>query len=412
MNKELKRISLLGGIIIITLPLNLKLNSLSIILFVLYSSYLMIKSKKINYKINKDVLILVLPFLYALFQGLYSEQNIYLNNIIRLLSILIFPIIFYYLSQIVNLFFFKKKILQTLIYASLLYSLYLLIIAFYRQFLFSPNFEKINWYFFTYHDFTEALNIQPTYLGLYNCLAIVSVLYIKKINRINKFIIISFLTIIIFLSGSRISLVSLIMIFIFLFIKHYYSISIKIKLSLLFLFIIIPTGVFVYVPIVKERMVDMTFGLKETYKYAKYGTNIKFTGGISPRLVMWNCAFKISNNSIFFGNGYGNTQKLLNRCYRQKGYENFANLNYQTHNLYFSYLARGGVIGLLILLLLYFYSVFNAVFWKDYLHTSFIILIVITSITENILNLHFGIVFFAFFNSLFFYSNKTTFNEK
>ena len=60
MNKDLKRISLLGGIIIITLPLNLKLNSLSIILFVLYSSYLMIKSKKINYKINKDVLILVL----------------------------------------------------------------------------------------------------------------------------------------------------------------------------------------------------------------------------------------------------------------------------------------------------------------------------------------------------------------
>lgn len=399
-------IVLFSSLVIITLPLKSNYNSITIILFLTFSSFFLFsKQKELIFKPQKELLILLLPFLFIIFQFTYSKWDDFLRNLIRNIPLLLFPIYFYYLKNwltIIDL----KKIMKSLIFSAVAYSLFLLFVAFYRQLNYSPDFSRINWYYFTYFDFTEALKAHPTYLGLYNCLAISILLqnfFLNNKNKILNLVLIIFLSIIVFMLGSRISLICLIIIFCYLFFSFFREISKTFRYVVLFLFISLPLIIFSSMPIIKERMIDMTFGLAESFSYAQYGNNTKYDGGISPRLDMWKCAIEITKDRALLGNGYGYTQDLLNRCYRENGYDSFANLNYQTHNQYLNNYARGGIIGLIVLLILYFYSFYYSIVRKDRLHTSFLVLIIVTSLTENLLNLHFGIVLFAYFNSFFFF---------
>ncbi len=136
-----------------------------------------------------------------------------------------------------------------------------------------------------------------------------------------------------------------------------------------------------------------------------YGENVKYNGGLSPRFQIWDCAITSIKDNYWLGNGFGQTQNKLNDCYNNKGLDAITlkkRRNYQTYNQYLSHLARGGILGLIVLLVTYFYPFFSALIAKNILYVWFIFMIILVSITENILNLHFGIVFFSFFNSLFF----------
>lgn len=247
---------------------------------------------------------------------------------------------------------------------------------------------------------------------MYICMAFTIVFhqFLKDGKRVFiNMLILGLLVLIIFLSGSRISLVCLILITILLLTLKFKALGRKIKIVLLLLLTVFPLLILNFVPIVKERMIDMTLGLKESYIYAKYGDEGKdnnYNGGLGPRLIIWRCAVDVGNHNYFLGSGFGTTQTLLNNCYIDKDLDVFAEEDYQSHNQYFNHYARGGFIGLFVLLIFYLYSLFVAVKRKHILHISLIILLIVASLTENILNRHLGIVFFTFFNSLFFFSSK------
>tara|TARA_R110002051_G_scaffold313322_3_gene389319 strand:+ start:10479 stop:11744 length:1266 start_codon:yes stop_codon:yes gene_type:complete len=402
-------------IVVITIPLKSTFNSIFIILLLLYSIFFIcVKHKEIVFKPSKEVLILILPYIFILIQGFYSEWNSFSKNMIRSLPIIIFPLIFFYLKPWLKIAT-RKLVLKTLIFSAIGYSLFLLIFAFYRQIQYKPDFSIINWYFFTYYDFTEVLDVHPSYLGMFLCLSfavILNTFLSSKKKAFKNILLLSFLGLIIFLSGSRIALVCLILIILNLLFFKMKNLNNNKKITLVLLIIAFPVLILNFVPIVKERMIDMTFGLKNTYQYAKYGDKGKdnnYNGGLTPRFLIWSCAIDVGNRNYFLGSGFGTTQKYLNSCYLSKNLESFAEQNYQTHNQYFSNYARGGFLGLFVLLILYFYSLVFSLKRKQILHLSLLIIIIVASLTENILNRQFGIVFFAFFNSLFFFSsNKIT----
>src|SRR5690606_956933 len=87
-----------------------------------------------------------------------------------------FPFLFFYLKPWLGIEQIKL-VFRTLVGSAVGYSLFLLCVAINRQIDFKPDFSTINWYFFTYYDFTEALDIHPTYLGIYVCLAFAVVFY-------------------------------------------------------------------------------------------------------------------------------------------------------------------------------------------------------------------------------------------
>ena len=308
----------LASLVVVTMPLKSSFNSISIILFISYTVFfLFIKRKEVVYIPSKKVLILIVPFLFILVQGFYSEWDSFSSNVIRSLPLIIFPFLFFYLGP-----WLKERevkiVLTTFLFSSIGYSIFLLTIAFYRQILYKPDFSTINWFFFTYYDFTEALNIHPTYFGIYICLSF-AVLFYHYLSRGNQNFIntlgLCFLLLIILLSGSRISVVCLILIIISTLALKLKGLNRKSKTIVLIFSIALPLIIFNYVPIVKERIIDMTFGLKETYKYAKYGVDIKYNGGLKPRFEMWKCAIDVGNRNVLFGSGFGTTQKLLNDCY-------------------------------------------------------------------------------------------------
>src|SRR5690606_18586810 len=122
-----------------------------------------------------------------------------------------------------------------------------------------------------------------------------------------------------------------------------------------------------------------------------------------PRIQIWNCALEVGRSNFLIGNGFGHSQDKLNECFLNENLEDFAKLDYQTHNQYFNHYIRGGIVGLIILLLLYLYSMFFSIKRKNLIHLSLMIIVILTSMTENILNRHLGIVFFVFFNSYFIF---------
>lgn len=406
-------IGLLLSLVVVTMLLKSNFNSMAMILLLVYSLFFIYKKRaSIIFKPSSEVWVLILPFVFILIQGFYSEWDSFSKNAIRSLPLVIFPFLFFYLKPWLESGEIKL-VLKSLVYSAVGYSAFLLSVAFYRQMSYKADFSTINWFFFTYYDFTAALDIHPTYFGIYLCMAFAVLFYDFLLHQkriIPMMLVLAFLVLNIFLSGSRIALACLIIIILVLLMFRMKYLERKIKIILIAFVVIVPILVFNLVPIIKERMVDMTFGLKDNYEYAKYGDEGKdnnYNGGLGPRFQLWDCAIEVGNYNYLFGSGYGTTQKRLNVCYNRKHLDSYAELGYQTHNQYFNNYARGGFIGLFVLLLIYFYSLFFALRRKHLLHLCLVIIVIIASLTENILNRHMGIVFFAFFNSLFFFGILT-----
>lgn len=393
-------------LVAVTMPLKNNINSMCLIITLGYFlAFILKKKRKIEF--NRIVLLFITPFIYLLFQFFNSETDIYYKNLIRFIPILAFPIIFYNLKGILELK--KEMILKTFSIGMTLFSLFLIGVAVQRQYNFSPDFSKINWYFFAYYDFSEALNIHPTYYGLYVSLSFH--FFVSRILSVNLDVktkptyvlcgIILFVTV--FFLGSRAILFCTIAALVFQIAVLYKKRSRK----LVFTAAAISIGVFLIMmisfPIVRERMIDMTFKLKKEFSYAKYGKNLEYTGSLDARLDLWKCALHVSKRNIIFGNGFGYSQKRLNDCYFNNGMYKFRELDYQTHNQYMSFLVRGGIINLLLYLAILFIPLYLSYRTKDSLYGILICFIIVVSITENIMNRHWGIVFYGFMNSFLYF---------
>ena len=106
------------GLVVVTMPLKSNINSMSIIILLLFSLFfLYTKRKEVTFQSLKKVIILVLPFLFILLQGFYSEWISFSKNLIRSLPLLIFPFLFFYLQ----LWLHKKQVkivLKTLVFSA------------------------------------------------------------------------------------------------------------------------------------------------------------------------------------------------------------------------------------------------------------------------------------------------------
>lgn len=126
--------------------------------------------------------------------------------------------------------------------------------------------------------------------------------------------------------------------------------------------------------------------------------------GNEARILFWECAISLINNNTFFsGIPVGDLQELLNSCYynetMQLGFE-----NKNTHNQLLDLLVTGGIFAFL----LYCYVAVKVfISHKPLLFRLPFILIFIMSLTENIFERQFGILFICICISLtFIYSEN------
>jgi len=142
---------------------------------------------------------------------------------------------------------------------------------------------------------------------------------------------------------------------------------------------------------------------ENAYDYNQLGTNYSIeTWSKTNRIYIWKSSIGLLKSNFLLGVGTGDIKDELNHQYIIDNQKYLADKNANTHNQYLDYFIKFGIIGFLILTFL-FYSYFKTSMSKHkYIYFMFLCLVFTCMITENILSRQFGIVFFFFFNSLFF----------
>ncbi|HEY4287530.1 MAG TPA: O-antigen ligase family protein [Puia sp.] len=122
-----------------------------------------------------------------------------------------------------------------------------------------------------------------------------------------------------------------------------------------------------------------------------------------PRMVRWGCAWELIRESPWIGYGAGAEVGRL----KEKYYTRHLVLSYthelNAHNQYLSYWLNTGIGGVLLYLCVLIAGGMVAVRRRDILLSTFIVMIVFVSFSENILDTNKGIFFFSFFFILFLY---------
>jgi O-antigen ligase len=94
-------------------------------------------------------------------------------------------------------------------------------------------------------------------------------------------------------------------------------------------------------------------------------------------------------------------KQMLNVKYEKYKLSNSILNGFDAHNQYLAYMIKSGILGLLSFLLLLSFCFYRAIRTKKFYFISFLLIISITALTENVLESNKGILFFSFFSALF-----------
>lgn len=357
-----------------------------------------ISKEKIK-RIPKQWWIFTLVFLLSVLGYVYSTDRGRAGFLLeRQLTILLFPILLPLAIDIT-----EQKV-KTIFQFFTLSCVAALLFLFYTCFAFLRShhmpFSDIVQPQFYNHSFTKPIGIHATYLALYVSLCIVFLLsnLIRTKTILQKafsIIIISFLALGLFFLASRNTIIATVIIVLLVFpifsVRHKLRFFVIAFLSIVgFLFL----------------------GNKMNYISARFSheliedlqPNNHYTlQNPEPRIMRWQCAIELIKKRPIIGYGTGDEIPRLEELYLKKNMKVSLAEEFNVHNAYLSMLLKNGIVGLIIFMAMFVFFFKTAIQNHDFLYLSFLLLLVIGFITENILDANKGIFFFAFFNTLLGY---------
>ncbi|MES2376483.1 MAG: O-antigen ligase family protein [Bacteroidota bacterium] len=345
-------------------------------------------------------LLLQSVFFVTLLSTIYTiNQPEAFNQWGRHITILLFPILF-----CLSPFDLKKYRNQLLLGFSLICTavvLYLYVDAFRTIRHYNLPLRNIVSAAFTNQNFADPIEMHATFFSLQLVIALVYLLseLLKKQSTLNK--VIYAICIAVLLAGiiqlSSKSIFAALFLIINLGVPYFLLrdkkrlrfVTVAVSISVLVIIALFTTGNF------RVRLVN---DLK--YDLALTSTDKAF----DSRLDRWRTAAELISKSPVIGYGAGSELGLLHeRFYVKKYYNSFLN-NLNAHNEYLSMLLKSGMIGLLIYLTTLGFGFKQAWQRKDLLFLTFMLLVATVSLSENILDVDKGIIFYAFFFSFFIFS--------
>ncbi len=397
---------LLAGFLI-TLPFDFFYSEIILVCFAVHTC---IHCKKIylNTLFSKELLVLISIYLLNFISIIYSpDQAEGFSIAIRQLVILLIPLLF-----ALNGLDIKKYRINLFIYFALACSftiIYLYADAIHTILYFHLPMSSLFTLVFMNHNFSLPIEMHATYLSMYVAFSIITLAYVilqEKRRNLNFFYTacILILTMGMLQLSSRAVCIALLLVItiVFPFIafsgkKRVWFIIIAITMSLLLFFAFLNIDSF-KVRYVNELKKDLT----------QKADLIEIT---EPRIVRWGLIIDLIKRSPVIGHGQGAEKNLL----KEKYFENKLYLSYlnefNTHNEYLSFLLKTGIIGLALFIFVLYFGTAAAWRKKDLLFLSFLFLIIIVCVSENVLDLNKGIFFYSFFFSVFLlkdkYHNKT-----
>lgn len=251
---------------------------------------------------------------------------------------------------------------------------------------------------FFFNQLVGALDFQPTYFAYYLITAIsfgLYTLYFDKtfFSKSWSMFCISFLFLILMLTGGLTTFMSALLVLSFFFLKYALE---KKKAS--------KTGAFVLVAI----MIALMFAFSSIYK--KLDSDLNKITDNWERSVLWKSAIKASPNYLF-GVGTGDYKKVLNQFYRDHNMLAFADLSFNAHNQFIQVFFSNGLIGLACLILLLSRPFYMSIKRQYLLGALIFFPFFIYGTTEVFLGRFQGLVFFALLHQLFivFYEKNSSY---
>ena len=353
--------------------------------------------------LHKPVLILCSLFILSLIGVFYSpDKQEALNITTRQLAIFLFPILFSvsdldmekYRLKLFCIFGFTCVLTMVYLYADALRTLD------YFHLPLSSLFTTL----FMNHNFSLPVGIHATYLSMYVAFSLILFLYllIKKEQPGGKWIYIIFCLILfagLVQLSSRAAFIAFLLVingaFPFLLFKGKKRLAFFVTASFFSastLLIIVNVESF-KTRYISELKTDLT-------------NNVKIIENTEPRLARWNVIGELIKKSPLIGYGTGSEKKLLKEKYFEKGlYISYLN-EFNTHSEYLGILLKTGMIGLAFFLYILYFGFAFAIQKQDIPFLSFMIIVAVVSVSENILELNKGIFFYSFFFSLFLWKPK------
>lgn len=124
---------------------------------------------------------------------------------------------------------------------------------------------------------------------------------------------------------------------------------------------------------------------------------------LTQRFEFWKAAIGIIKDNVVFGVGTGDVKTAFEMQYDKIDSSLTTENRLRSHNQYLSFAVAFGMVGLLWFLITLFYPMVLQGKTFDYLFISFLLIAIVSFLTEDTLESQAGVTFYAFFNSFFLF---------
>jgi len=253
--------------------------------------------------------------------------------------------------------------------------------------------------------------IHPSYLSMYLNLAVSILAYylIRKEHplrgRMQIFLImlLFYFSVVIFLLCSKAGIFSLAFLFLMI-IVYFLVVHKKVWISILLLLLagMIFYAGFSFLPVTAERFKNTESALSEQKKSSSEQMESN-----SERLVVWKAGLEVIRKHPVFGVGTGDVKDALLSEYRKENKVLVYNMRLNAHNQYFQTYIALGILGILLLIFLLLLPGWTAIRRVQFIYFSFLAICAFNILVESMLEVQAGVIYYAFFNALFFSGWKT-----
>lgn len=257
-----------------------------------------------------------------------------------------------------------------------------------------------------HHAFSEPLRLHATYLSMYVCMAIAISMYRLYLDKtwlrwLSALLLAPLLLSLILLS-SRIIFVPFVLILVVVlpfFLRKMALLFHAVVLLVLVIFGIKYVGNFTAIQdrFRTDTLRELNISTDSTrqFRFDTIQTND------ATRAERWNCSIELIRESPWIGYGTGMEKQMLNVKYAKYKLSNSISNNFDAHNQYLAYMIKSGVFGLISFLIVLIFCLYKVIRDRNFYGLSFLLIISITALTEDVLESNKGILFFAFFASVF-----------
>jgi O-antigen ligase len=360
-----------------------------------------LKTFRLVFRERQRFLLLSFSFIYLVYLiGLFYSQNMkYAREDLEIkLSLLIFPVIFSTLEAGIPSRKETGRILNFFVIGSVLGTLFLLGHSWYnetwRHMDHAFYYSNLSWFF------------HPTYLSMYLAFSVAIIAWkitfaperIRPLFKILMIILTIYFFILIILLSSKAGLISLSFVLVFfsaLFIvrkKNWITGLVMLITSMLMLYMGLQ-----YFPFVTDRISSA-----EKTLAASTPINSDSRGSTAERLMVWKSGIEIIMEHPIFGIGTGDVKdELLSRYDRNKILPAL-NKRLNAHCQYIQTFISIGIAGFLLLLGMIILPLAVAFRRQQYLYVIFLLIFAVNIAFESMFETQAGVVFYSFFNIVFF----------